>query len=238
MANRNFISQKLFSGHAMMVQVDAQFTVAQSDSAGLGITGLSGAYVQNVFMKTSATPGVGNSNPSTPGIAITNPNPATGLILIQLQDAYKSLYAANVTVTSPSSGSGLKIDNNALTPGSAYTITVLGDATEAQWRTVGVPAGITPAVGVSFICLNAGGAANTSTSRVQAPATAGSGVFTAELVPVANADLAPSISAQGSGAQLIIQLRDATGALVAPAAGSVIRVKMLLSNSSVTVQGS
>lgn len=236
MANRNYLSQKMFSGHAMPVHIDAHFTVAASDAAGLGVTSLTGAYVQNVFMHTSATPGVGNSNPSTPGITITNPNPANGLILIQLQDTYSYLYEATVMVTSPSSGSSLKVDNAALTPGAAYTITTLGNASAAQWQLIGVPAGVTPAVGVNFICTNAGGSANTSTSRVQA--TADSGVFKAELVPTANADLAPSIAAQGSGAQLIIQLKDASGALVAPAAGSAIRVSLLLSNSSVTVQGS
>jgi hypothetical protein len=239
MANRNFANSRIYSGHVMPVHIDCEFTVASSDSAGLGITSLVGPYVQNIFMHTSATPGAGNKNPATSGIAITNPNPAVGLIVIQLQDTYKKLYMQATSISSPKSGSDLKVDNSALTIGNAYTISTLGNTTAAQWATLGVPAGIVPAVGVSFIAALVGvaGEANTSTSRVQAPASAGSQVMSMELVQAASADVSPNIQAQGFGSQFILQCRDKNGALIAPVDGTTIRLSLLLSNSSIAIQG-
>ncbi len=235
MANRNFASGgKIYSMHVKPVQVDMQFTVTSTN--GKGIVSLKGPLVQNVFMHTSTTPSAGNSNPATPGTTITNPNPIAGVALIQLQDNYNQLLAMDHTLIAPLSGSDVKIDNSAMTAGTPYTITTLGDATAAKWRAIGVPAGITAAVGVTFLAATNGGAGNTLTSRVQASVT--SAVFTAELVGNVNADIAPNISAQGSGASFIVQFRDAAGALVAPTDGTVIGLKLLLSDSSVTVTNS
>lgn len=227
MANRNFASAgKIYSMHTMPVLIDAHFTVAASDSGGLGITTLRGPLVQAVYMHTSATPATGN------------PNPASGSIVIQLQDNYSRLFTFKTSIVSPSSGSDVKIDNSAMTAGVAYTITTLGDATAAKWHAIGVPAGVVPAVGVSFIAASNGGAGNALASRVQATAAAGSGVASIEMVPAASADVSPDPTVnQGFGAQFILQCRDYAGAIVAPADGSVIRVMLYLSNSSVTVQG-
>lgn len=218
--------------------LDTHFVVAAADTGGLGITGLKGPYIQNVFMNTSATPGAGNTNPATPGIAVTNPNPAAGTIIVQLQDNYAKFYSMEFSIRSPN-GTPVAIDaiSAALTPGVAYAITTLGDATAAQWLALGVPAGVTPAVGVSFIALVTGSGAS-STSRVAPSATAGSLVLAIERVGDANLSLAPLASAaQGYGAQIILQCRDAAGAIVAPAAGSVINLCMLLGDSSVLIGG-
>lgn len=227
MANRNFASAgKIYSQHVMPVLVDCHFTVAATDTAGLGITTLRGPLVQAVYMHTSATPATGN------------PNPASGTIVLQLQDNYSRLFSFTAHIVSPSSGSDVKIDNSAMTAGVAYTITTLGNATAAKWAAIGVPPGIVPAVGVSFIALTNGGAGNTLTSRVQATAATGSGVASIEMVPQASADVSPDPTVnQGFGAQFIMQCRDYAGAIVAPADGSVIRLMMYLSNSSITVQG-
>jgi hypothetical protein len=72
-------------------------------------------------------------------------------------------------VLAPNSGADVKIDNSAMTAGQLYTITTLGNATAAKWTAIGVPAGVTPAVGVSFIALTNGGAGNVLTSKVQVP---------------------------------------------------------------------
>ncbi len=225
MANRNFASAgKLYSMHVMPVLMDCVFTVDATNA--LGITSLKGPGIAAVYM---------HSSHATPSAL----NPAAGTIVIQLQDNYNKLLTSFSSRVSPASGSDVKIDNSAMTAGVAYIITTLGDATAAKWHAIGVPAGITPAVGVSFIALTNGGAGNVLTSKVQIAAATGSGVAAIELVGDSNLSIAPSRSAAGqtTGAQIILQCHDYAGALVAPADGSMISIALLLSNSSVTVSG-
>lgn len=239
MANRNFANGKsIYIPHVKPVLIDCNFIVDSTNGNGLGIRSLKGPMVQNVFMHTSVSPGTGNSNPSSPNVAVTNPNPASGTIVIQLQDNFNRIFSGFRSIVSPVSGSALKIDNSALTANVAYIITTLGDSTAAQWHALGVPAGVTPAVGVAFIANSVGAGANTSTSRVMAAASAGSGVASIESVGNGNLSLSPDPSvSQGFGAQLILQCRDYAGALVAPVDGSTISLSFYLSDSSVTVQG-
>ena len=236
MANRNFANSRMYTGHIKPVQIEAEFTVTPSNA--LGITGLKGAYVQNVFMHTSTTPGAGNRNPATPNVVVTNPNPATNTIVIQLYDNYAQLYATSFSAVEIN-GTAAKVDNDVLTVGVAYTISTLGNSTAAQWHTLGVPAGITPAVGVSFVALLIGiaGAANTSTSRV-APAATTSVLCQINGLGLPGLMLSPAPSAnQGYGSQIILQCRDYAGALVAPTTGMIIRIQMLLGDSSITIGG-
>lgn len=235
MANRNWPNGgKLYTPHVKPVLVDCNFIVTSTN--GLGITSLNrGMAVLNVFMHTSTTPAVGNGG-------ITNPNPVAGVILVQLADAYKSLYSFSYALGSPNSASDVKIDNSAMTAGTAYTITTLGNASAAKWIAIGVPVGVTPAVGVSFIAASNGGAGNTLTSRVQATAATGSGILSMELV--GNPQLTtinPAASAnQGYGAQFIIQTFDSqtdVPAITAPADGTLVSLAFLLSDSSVVVNG-
>jgi hypothetical protein len=189
-------------------------------------------------MHTSASPGLGNSNPSTPGITVTNPNPADGSIVVQFQDNYFRSFSGFNAIVSPVSGSALKIDNSALTQGTAYIISTLGNSTAAQWHALGVPKGVTPAVGVSFIAASVGAGSNSSTSRVMATATAGSAIASIETVGDPNLSINPNPSSnQGFAAQLILQCRDYAGNIVNPADGSVISLAFYISNSSIIVQG-
>lgn len=222
MANRNYASGgKLYSMHVMPVSIDCNFVVDNTNVN--GITSLKGPTVASVLMNSAA---------ATPSATI-----AAGTIVVKLQDNYNLLYSMDASIIAPLSGSDVKIDNSALTAGVAYTITTLGNATAAKWAAIGVPAGITPAVGVSFIALTNGGAGDVLTSRVQATAAAGSGVASIELVSP-SLTLAPNRLLQpATGAQLIVQCRDYAGALVAPAAGSTISLKFLLSNSSILIAG-
>lgn len=239
MANRNFASGgKLYSMHVKPVLLDCNFVVDSTNGNGLGIRSLKGPMIQNVFMHTSATPGAGNPPPGQATPLPINPNPASGTIVIQLQDNYNRSFSGFNAIVSPVSGSALKIDNSALTAGVAYIITTLGDATAAAWHTLGVPAGVTPAVGVSFIAASVGAGSNTSTSRVMTTAAAGSGVATIETVGDPNASIGPDPTQnQGYGASLILQCRDYTGAIVAPTDGTVISIAMYLGDSSVLIQG-
>ena len=243
MAQRNWASAgKMYSGHIQPVMIDCNFVVASSDSGGLGITNLKGPYVQNVFMHTSATPGKGNSNPASPNLSVTNPNPASGTIIVQLQDSYNRLYNHGFSLRSPN-GSNLAVDASdaALTVGVAYTITILGDATAADWLALGVPAGITPAVGVSFIA-KVTGHGTASVSRVAPSAAAGSGIFSIEMVGDPNTTIAPNpATLQGFGSQFILQCRNDSASdapqIATPADGTVIRLTLLLSNSSILIAG-
>lgn len=212
----------------MPVLLDCNFVVDSTNGNGLGIRSLKGPFVQAVYMHTSATPDA------------SNPNPASGTIVVQLQDSYARTFTGGHANVSPVSGSALKIDNSALTQGVAYIITTLGDATADAWHTLGVPRGLTPAVGVAFIAASVGAGANTSTSRVMTTAAAGSGVATIETVGDSSLGVAMVPSPQynqGYGGQLILQCRDYAGAIVAPTDGTVISLSFLLSNSSVQLQG-
>jgi hypothetical protein len=224
MANRNFMSQKMFTGHAYPVLIDCNFIVDSTNGNGLGIRSLKGPYVSNVFMHTTQTPATGS------------PNPAAGVILIQLTDNFNRSLTGFRSVISPVSGTPVKIDNAALTPGVAYTITTLGDASTATWQGVGLPTGVTPAAGVSFIATSAGGSGNTSSSRVET--SVASGLVQAELVGDPNLSIAPNPGAnQGYGASFIVQCYNGSGTITAPADGTVISLAFLLNNSSVSLQG-
>ena len=225
MANRNWASGgKIYSMHVSPVLLDCNFQV--DATAAIGISNLKGPCIQAVYM---------NSSHATP----SGPNPAAGTIVVRLADNYNiDLMNISGQIRSQNSGSDVKIDNSAMTAGVAYVITTLGNATAAKWHAIGVPAGITPAVGVAFIALSNGGAGNALTSRVQTAATAGSGVATIEVVGQPNLSIAPSgLANQGYGAEIILQCRDYAGALVAPTAGCVISLGFYLSNSSVLIQG-
>lgn len=99
------------------VLIDCNFTVDATN--GLGITGLKGAGVQNVFMHTSTTPAVGNNG-------VLNPNPASGIALIQLANNYARYCGGFNGIVSPLTGSALAINASALTVGSPYVITSVG----------------------------------------------------------------------------------------------------------------
>ena len=206
--------------HVMPVLLDCNFVVDSANGNGLGIRSLKGPAVQAVYMHTSAS--------AAPG----NPNPAAGTIIVQLADNYNRSFSGFNAIVSPVSGSPL----TSTTANTAYIIVSLGTATLAQWQAVGLPIGITPAVGVAFVATAS--ASIGGSAAVEIAAAAGSGICSIETVGDPNLSIAPSPSAnQGFGAQLILQCRDYAGAIAAPADGSVISLAFYLSNSSITVQG-
>lgn len=233
MANRNWSSGgKIYSMHTSPVLLDCNFVVDSTNGNGLGIRSLKGPAVQNVFMNTSSSAGAGNSNPATPNIVVTNPNPAAGTIIVQLQDNYNRSFTGSNAIVSPVSGSAL----TATTIHVPVVITALGTATATQWQAKGLPKGITPAVGVAFVPTASGTIGGSA--AVQIAAATGSGIMSIETLGDPNLTIAPAPgSNQGYGAQLILQCRDVTGAIAAPADGTVISLSFYLSNSSITVQG-
>lgn len=166
MANRRFY-QFFNTLHQKPVLLDCNFTVTPTNGA--GVTNLVGPGIQNVWMHTSTTPTTGN------------PNPAAGYAVIKLQDTYNKFYLAGYSFQSPLSGAEISISGSSvLTVGVPYVITTVGTSTAANWQAVGLPAGITPAVGVCFIATATGSA--TGTGKVKINATAGAGVSTMDIL--------------------------------------------------------
>lgn len=218
MANRNFSSGgKMYSMHTMPVLLDCNFVVDATQPN--GISSLKGPTIQAVYMHSTA---------STPSAL----NPASGNIVVQLADNYNRYLSGSNVIRSPLSGSSL----TSTTAHTSYQITILGTATAAQWLAAGVPAGVTPAVGVSFVAIATGTIGGSA--AVQISAAAGSNVASIEILGDPSLQSAPDPTKnQGYGAYLIFQCRDYAGAIVQPANNSVISLEMLMSNSSVIVQG-
>lgn len=198
-----------YTPHVTPVLLDCQFQVSLTDTAGLGIIkgSLLGQGIQNVFMHTTATPGKGPNG-------FLNPNPAAGYVLVQLADNFSRFYGFSHSFHHSLSGSSLAVDASdaALTVGGAYVIVTLGTTTLADWRALGVPAGVTPAIGVFFVALATG--AGTGSGTVNAPATSGSKIVAVEPVGNPNSELGP-VPVGGSpnvGAWLLLQCLAATTA--------------------------
>lgn len=221
MANRAFMNfGRTFTNHKDPATIDCQFVVDNTQAS--GISGLkSNGYVKAIYMNSAAM------SPDTP-------NPAAGIIAVQLTDNYFSFIQANYTGGAPNSGSNLstKTADAALTAGTPYVITVLGTNTLADWQACGLPAGLTPAIGMTFIAANTG-AAGTHTGQVQAviPTNCDS----IELIGNPNSELGPQ-NIQNQGGWLFFQCMK-NGAVATPAPGTTFYLSMELNTSSVTVDG-
>lgn len=215
MASKTF-TQFFNTLHNTPVLLDCNFIVDSANGNGLGIRSLKGAGIQNVYMHTSATPAAGN------------PNPAAGVILVQLDNPYYRYFGGFSGQVSPVGAPGATTTNHI-----AYVITSLGTATVAQWRAVGLPVGVTPAVGAAFIATATGTIGGGAT--VAPSAAAGSGIDHIEVLGNANLTLAPT--GIGAGLPSIILQCFEAGAIAAPADGSAIGLAFYLSNSSVQVRG-
>lgn len=172
----------MYAPHVFPVIVDCNFVVDAANGNGLGIRSLKGQGVQNVFMHTSTTPGKGPNG-------YLNPNPANGIILVELTDNFNRYYGGFYGFNSPLSGSNVNIDlsDAALTAGVAYVITVLGTSTAADWLAVGVPPGVIPAVGVSFVAIATGAGVGTGKVKV----VGSSGITSIEQIGDPNLSLGP-----------------------------------------------
>lgn len=116
---------RLYSYASRPVLIDCNFVVASTDSGGLGITGLKGQGVEDVFMYTTQTAGRGNSG-------LTNPLGQTaskGIILVKLANNYKKLLTSMASIQSPVTGAGIAVNGSALTVGVPYSILTVGHGT-------------------------------------------------------------------------------------------------------------
>ncbi len=197
-----------------------QFSVLATN--GLGVSSVkSNGWVNNVFMHTSTTPTANNG--------VTNPNPAAGVVVIQLKQNFNVFLGASVSFQAPVTGGAV----TTTVANTSYVVDVLGTTTTAQWVAVGLPVGFTPAVGQAFVATAS--QAIGGTGSVKAVGTAGVAGF--EVFGVANAELANGSIAANSGAYVYLQLLDFAGALVAPTDASIANVRLYFDRSSVTVDG-
>lgn len=185
MANRRF-TQFFNTLHNRPVLLDCHFTVDSTNAS--GIASLKGPGIQNVFMHTSTTPVAGN------------PNPAAGYAIVQLQDNYNGFYGLFSSVEAPLSGSSL----TAVSANVSYTITILGTATLAQWQAKGLPVGIAPAIGVSFVATATGTIGGSAAVQV----SLSSGISSIEVIGNPNKTIvssAATVAGLSSGAYLMLR---------------------------------
>lgn len=169
-------------------------------------------------------------------VAPGSPNPASGLIYVNFQDNWNYYYWGTAGFVSPLSGTPISISTgSSLTVGSAYTIVSIGTTTTAQWVAVGLPIGTVPVIGATFIASATSGAGTgvveTSTS---------SGIDHIEVLGDPNTTItsnAATIFGTSSGSYMILQCLNGSGALTAPANGTVIGLSFFFSNSSIQVKG-
>lgn len=227
--------KSIYANITKLQHLHLAFTVAPAN--GLGVTSVkSNGYVRNVFMHTSGAPTSNNG--------YLNPNPAAGLVLIQAFNNFNKFLGVNAHLISPNSGANVAVTAAAhlLVVGGAYTITVVGTTTTAQWQALGLPAGLTPTVGQSFIALITGIGAGTG--QVQVPSA--SGVMGLELIGDPNQEIASDQLSVNGGAWLLGQFLAPTvtaGAYgtpmiaTAPATGTIVELALIYDGSSVTIDG-
>jgi hypothetical protein len=220
----NYPNNKLYQYEVYPVLLNCTFTVASTDAGGLGITGLTGAGIANVFMHTTQTPGAGN-------YGVTNPNPPTGYVLVQMSNQFGGLMNTYHSVVSPATGSA----TSSVTANHVYTITTVGTGTFP-----GFPVGATPTVGATYI--------SSSTTTL----TGGSQVKAIGVSAVSSLEQAgPHIKGnsniyQNGGSQVLYQFLAPTISGSAfdtpfiptnPADGSIVKLSLYFSNSSITIAG-
>lgn len=205
----------------MPQEIFLSWTVAASDSGGLGITGLkSNGWAQYVFMHTSQTPGAVSG--------VTNPNPADGVVAIRLKQNFNVFLGAQCTALNTVTGEAL----TSTTTGTTYQIVTVGTTTTAQWVTAGLPVGLTPAAGMTFVA--AATASFGGSGTVKAIAAPGFDNFSISGNPTST--IQSNDIGTYHGAYLVGKFILA-GSLAAPTAGTVINLRLSFDRSSVTVDG-
>lgn len=222
MANR-WYNQFVRTPHNYRVDLDCNFVVDPANGNGLGIRNLKGSGFSNVFMHTTATAPTG-----------VPPVPA-GYIYVQLQDSFQRYFTGSFGFVPPLSGTNIAVDAGALTVGTPYTITSVGTSTAADWIALGVPSGIIPAPGVTFIALVTG--TGTGSGQVQTSGVPGIDV----ICPIGDPNttinsVGTNIFNTGAGSYMILKCLF-EGALATPNTGTVISLKFEFSNTKITVDG-
>lgn len=190
-----------------------------------------GAKIASIVSSGSITLSAATTSSTTGSItyqAIGSPNPAAGYILVQLQDNYNAYLGGYAGFVSPVSGTPINVTTG-VTAGVAYVIASLGTTSVAQWHVLGVPANITPAVGVAFIAP----LTTTATGSGVIESTVYAGIDHIEVIGDANLGNSNGAYALGGGEGMqIVMACYHNGALTAPADGAVIGLNFYLNDSN------
>lgn len=195
MASRSF-KQFLFSLNPLVSYIEGSF-----------IVGASGAV--------SSTAGVGAGVTS-----ITRKG--TGQYQIQLSDNYYRFLGFNATVLSPTTGSGVTIQDGSLVVGVPYQIVF--PSTSTNWQTLGLGTGLTAAVGMPFVATSGNSGGNGLVTRLTQ-----SGIASVEVLPNPNLELGPLPT---QGAYVTFQTLNTSNAPANPTSGTAIRFNIYLRNST------
>ena len=154
-----------------------------------------------------------------------------GVYRIVPQDKFNLFFWGKAMIIGGTGGS--VVNAGSFVTGNLYQIVTLGTTTTAQWQAAGVPAGVTPVVGLPFVATGAG--AGNGTVKAVAP----SGIYATELAGDPN--LAGSLATPAQGLILACYGPTATAntalVLTDPAAGSIVKFGYILRNSSVKTGG-
>lgn len=213
--------------------LDCNFIIDAANGNGLGQRSLKGPGIAQVFAHTTQTPAVFNG--------VTN-RVAAGYYQLFLSDAYNRYYGGFSGFVTAVSGTPILVTTGT-TQGLAYVIVSVGSTTLDQWQKLGLPTGVTPAVGVAFIAKATTTA--TGTGVIEVPSANGSGVTGVEVVGDPNLTLAPNTASGAPACNPYIILRtvgptasgDTTPIAKQPADGCVFGLSTYLSSSIITQGG-
>lgn len=210
-----------YSNITQPVEIDCNFIVDAANGNGLGIRSLkSNGYIRNVFMHTSATPGRNDG--------ALNPNPAVGYALIQFKNNFNYYLGGFSGEIAPLASTGV----TSTTAGAAYVIVTLGTTTLAQFQAAGLPAGLTPSVGQSFIAIATGALGGTGTLGTPGVPSA----YTISVVGDPNQSINNSSIAANGGAYVLVQF-SAAGSVATPPNSTTVGMCFKFDCSSVTIDG-
>ncbi len=187
MAGRNFRSNRIYNWHVFGAHLDARATIGSTGA----VTLVSSSTVPSSVPAATQQQSVGIKSITRLGV---------GTYRIQLDDNYASLYSFNCDFLSLTTGSDIAVDSTTagLSVGTAYQITAVGTATTAaNYVTLGVPSGITPAVGVTFVALTTGTGTQSGAGTVKAITNTGS--FRTQVLGIPDLMLNNQPFVQGSG---------------------------------------
>lgn len=191
----------------------------------------SGSITLSAATTTSTTGSITYQSPN-------NPNPGAGVIIVGLSSNFQYYIGGFAGFVSPVSGTPILVTTG-VTAGLTYTIVSLGTTSLAQWQKLGLPLGITPAVGATFTAPLTTTA--TGTGAIEVPLSTGAGVDHIEALGDPNKTIISGATSVGklggpSGAYLMFQSFLANVA-TAPASGTTVGMSFYLSNSKITVNG-
>lgn len=167
MSNRRY-NQFIYNFHRKMVVLTAKWNVLATNGAGVTVTTSTAAGTFGA--PNPANSSFGNGIQAVTGYSsspASGNNYLSGTFGIQLSDNYLSYVGHDYSLAGPVTGSAILVSTG-FTAGTLMQITALGTTTTAQWVQVGVPAGVTPAVGLVFQANTFGAGTGTGGAKVLA----------------------------------------------------------------------